>query len=215
MPDSSKRFLLAFRLAGGLFLLALAGYTQTLSARVNTVQQWPANAVGASYRFEAADPAQAQSLEYQTYQDMIRAAIGATGLVETQDVATARFTVSFSYGTERTRVTTARRDPFFDPYYDFPGGPFIGAGRAWGGGHYGGIGYYRGGWVPVEVEAYRNTLTVEIRDAERNGAQVYRSTAVAMGGADSLAQAMPYLVRTVFDGFPANNGEVREARYRD
>ncbi len=195
--------------------VALAG-AAAASAQTTTLQQWPADAVGKSYRFDAPQGGLEQTLDYQTYRDMVRASIGSTGLVETQEVASARFTVSFRYGTERSQVTVIRdRDPFFnDPYY--PRGGYYGPHGYYGHGGWGVGANIHGGsrWEPVQTEVYRNSLTVEIRDSERNGAQVYQSTAVTMGRSDQLNQAMPQLVQTVFDRFPANNGETREVRGR-
>src|SRR5699024_4135389 len=102
-----------------------------------------------------------------------------------------------------------------DPYMDGWGfSPFFG-------GVYGG----RGGWgwgsgiymapsvVNVPIEVYRNTLTITIKDNENHGMEVYRSSAVNVSDTDKLAATMPYLSQAVFDGFPGNNGQVREVRY--
>jgi len=43
---------------------------------------------------------------------------------------------------------------------------------------------------------------------------VYRSTATTLSERDGMVQAMPYLARAIFDGFPANNGQVREVKYK-
>lgn len=202
------------RLALAGCALLLSGCASTLSARVTTFQQWPAGVEGQSYRFDTPANGLGESLEYQTYRDMVRAAIGATGLVEGQDPKSARFAVRFTYGSERTQVTVAEpRDPFFDPYFAYPGGYGYYGRRGWGGG-WGGVGYYGPHWAPVNMEAWRNTLTVEIRDTTRDNAEVYRSSAMSLGRSDDMVRLMPYLVRAIFDGFPQNNGQQREVRYR-
>jgi len=192
----------ASRAMGALAVLMLAGCATSLSAHVTSFQQWPDGVAGQYYEFVAGDASQAGNLEYQAYRDMVRAAIGATGLVEARPGATARFEVAFSYGTEPTQVIT--RQPV-DPF--FYGGGFYGPRWGWGG-------YFGPDWVPVPVSAVRNKLTVQIRDKQQGGKEVYRSSAIAVTGREALPEVMPYLVRAVFDDFPGNNGRVREVRYR-
>jgi len=100
-------------------------------------------------------------------------------------------------------------DPYLNDGWGF--GPSFG----WfgGGPYWGGAVYYPPSVSTVPVMVYKNTLTVTINDRQRKGAEVYRSTAVNVSGSDNLAQAMPYLARAVFDGFPGNNGQVREVEY--
>jgi len=186
-----------------LVLAVLAGCASALSASVTSFQQWPSGVVGQTYAL-AAPPAEASRLEYSAYQDMLRAAIGATGLVEAVDDQPARFTVTFHYGSDATQIV--RREPA-DPHFY---GGFYG-GRPWGWG-----GYYGWPiWVAVPQDAWRNTLTVEIRDAQRDKAEVYRSTATTLStNPHAMPQLMPYLMQAVFDNFPGNNGQVREVRYR-
>ena len=101
----------------------------TVAARVTSFQQWPAGVEGQSYQFVPADASQTNNLEYQSFQDMVRAGIGATGLVEAQAGAKPRFDVSFTYGTSQTQVMVRRP---YDP------------------GFYGGYGYGHGG-ITVRV----------------------------------------------------------------
>src|SRR5690606_38848141 len=110
-------------------VLALAGCAATVPARVTTFQQWPADAVGASWKFDATQ-AQRDSLEYREYADMVRSGLGPTGLIEARPGQAARFTVSLSYGTEPVQVRIER--PAYDPFY----GPWGG----WGPYGFGGFG---------------------------------------------------------------------------
>jgi len=184
-------------------LAGLAACASTLSASVTSFQQWPGGAAGQTYTLTG-PPDSENRLEYSAYQDMLRAAIGPTGLVEARDGQTARFSVSFRYASEAIQVV--RREPV-DPY--FYGGLY--GGRYWGwGGHYGWP-----IWVAVSQNAWRNTLTIDIRDAQRDNAEVYRSSAATLSSSpDALPRLMPYLMKAVFDDFPGNNGQVREVRYR-
>ncbi len=186
----------------------LAGCTTMLSANVTTFQKWPANVEGQTYRIAPADKGQ-DTLEYQTYADMIRAAIGRVGLIEAQGGAKPRFMLAFEYDNPMRQGWTER---MYDPYFD---GPFM----PWGG-----LGVFRGGWgwgggfyatptiVNVPVEVYENTLTVTIRDMASD-TQVFRTTARSATRNSQLPSIMPYLVRAVFDGFPGNNGQVRDVEY--
>ena len=184
----------------------------TLSARVTTYQQWPAGLEGATYRIV---PSQTQrnNLEFQAFADMVRASMGPTGLVEAQEGAPARFDVGLIYGNSVTQSWVQR---YNDPYLNDGWGMM---GPGWGGGYYGGYHSWGGGIffspsvVNVPVEVYKNSLTVVITDNQNKGAEVYRSTAVNIGSRDNLTSVMPYLAQAVFDGFPGNNGQVREITY--
>lgn len=188
-------------------VLAVGGCASTLSAEVTRYQQWPADAGGARYRI-VAQPAQAGGLEFQTYADMVRAAIGVTGLVEAQGSEQARFDVSLDYGSPQAQAWVQRAvDPFFPgPYY----GAGFGFGRSWGA--WGGWGYGPAiETVPVTV--YRHTLTLTIRDAQQRDREVYKASAVSASRSDNLTPVMPYLARAVFQGFPGHNAQVIEVEY--
>jgi len=149
-----------------------------MSARVTTFQKWPAQAQGQTYRI-VPSASQANNLEYQTFADTVRAAIGPTGLVEAHAGQSARFDVSFVYDNP---AAVAWVQSYGDPYF------YNGFGPAWGG-YYGGM---RRGWsgsvmvmpstVTVPVSIYKNTLEVTITDNQNHGAEVYRSTAVSASG---------------------------------
>jgi hypothetical protein len=200
------------RLAQAFAALLLVGIltgcatTQSVSARVTSYQQWPADSTGQRYRFVVADPAQQNNLEYQNFQDMMRGGISPTGLVEAQQGQPARFEVSFKYGVAQTQITVRRP---YDPYF------YGGYGPGFYGGRYGGPwgGFWGPDWVDVPAVAYRNSLAVEIRDASQGGKEVYRATAYSVSDGDELLKVMPYLVRAIFDGFPGNNGSERRVRY--
>jgi hypothetical protein len=184
----------------------LAGCASTLSTHVTSFQQWPPNAAGQTYRFVPTNPGQANNLEYHSYQDMVRAAIGSTGLIEGQAGAPVRFAVSFDYGAEQTQVMTRRA---YDPYfYGSPG--FYGS--PWGYGVYGG--YWGPEWVDVPVVGYRDFLSLQIRDVSHGNAEVYRSSASAFSSHPDLVNIMPYLVRSIFDNFPGNSGSARVIKYK-
>jgi hypothetical protein len=70
-------------------------------------------------------------------------------------------------------------------------------------------------WADVPTVAYRNALTINIQDAQQGGKEVYRATAYSIAQRDMLLRVMPYLVRAIFDVFPANNGSEREVQYAE
>lgn len=200
----------ATRAAGALALaLLLTGCASTLSARVTSYQQWPADAAGASYRI-VPEKGQKNDLEYQAYADMLVASIGPTGLVQAGASQTARFDVSFSYESSAFERWVQRSyDPYlndgwgFSPFYGY-----YGAYSRWGGGV-----FYSPSVGNVQITVYQNTLTVTIRDNRNGGAEVYKSSAVNVSGRESLTEVMPYLAQAVFDHFPGNNGQVRDVTY--
>lgn len=189
-------------LAGVAAVLFLAGCAApSVSARVTSFQQWPSGVEGQTYRFVPADPAQVNNLEYDSFKDMVRAGIGATGLIEAKGNEKARFDVQFRYGELQTQVMERR------PYDPFFAGGFYGP-RPWGMGG----GFWGPTWVDVPVVAFRNNLSLQIFDAERGGAEVYRSSAFIVTERENLLNTMPFLVRAIFDNFPGNNGAEREVR---
>lgn len=188
-------------------LLSLGGCASTLSARVTTYQQWPVGAQGEYYRI-VPGPNQSDNLQFGAFSDMLRAAIGPTGLREAVQGAEARFEVRIEYDNPVRQVWVQR----YDDAYLYPGWPAFG-------GYYGGWGRWGGGVfytprvVNVPVDVYRNTLTVTLFDLFADGQEVYRATAVNNSRDESLDAVMPYLMQAIFDDFPGNNGQVREVRY--
>lgn len=192
-------------------IVALTGCASTISARVTSYQQWPTDAHGADYRIVAGTE-QNNNLEFQAFSDMVRAAIGATGLVEAASGQAARFDILIAYGNPIEQRWVQR---YHDHYMDGWGfRPFFSG--VYGG--YGGWGWGSGIYVTpsavtVPVDVYKNTLMITIKDNRNSGMEVYRSSAVSISEADNLTSVMPYLAQAIFDGFPANNGQVREVHY--
>jgi hypothetical protein len=200
-------------LAGlAMLALALSGCASTMSSRVTTFQQWPADAAGSRYVFERVG-AQRDSLEHEQYEEEARAVIGVTGLTEIRPGETARFGVAMEYGV--TPVSVAVQRPVTDPFYPSPR-PVAVLGRD-------GRVYYRWvqpypftytHWENTTVPALRNALKVEIRDRTRGNAKVYEATAVHVGSDENFPAVMPWLLRSVFDNFPNANGQVRDVTYK-
>lgn len=190
-------------------MLLLGGCASTLSARVTTYQQWPVGAQGEYYRI-VPSPAQAGNLQFGAFSDMLRAAIGPTGLREAQAGAPARFEVRMEYANPVEQTWTRRYDDpyFYDGWMGSAFGGYYGGWNRWGGGV-----FYSPPAVAIPVTVYRNTLTVTLYDLKDAGKEVYRATAVHRSEDDTLDLVMPYLMQAIFDGFPGNNGQVREINY--
>ncbi|CAM5793379.1 hypothetical protein CCAE64S_03180 [Castellaniella caeni] len=182
----------------------MAGCANVFSAQLTRYQQWPEQTAGALYWIQP-DAAQQNNLQFQTFSDAVRAALGPTGLVEASSASQARFVVHVEYGAERSREW---RQQMVDPYF-YPG--FVGPGFAyrqpWGGWGYGPVVES----VPVIVTRLR--LSVQIDDRSQRGKEVYRASAETIGPEGRLGAAMPYLARAAFDRFPGMNGQVIEIRY--
>jgi len=186
-----------------------AGCASPISTRVTTYQQWPHDAIGATYRVVPM-AGQTNNLEFQTFADMVRGAIGPTGLIQAAPGQSARFDVTVGYGNPVDQRWVQRYgDSFadgwgFNPFF----GGFYGGGWGWNSGI-----YMAPSTVTVPVEVYKNTLTIIIKDNSRSGAEVYRASAVNVSDVDNLTGMMPYLAQAIFDGFPGNNGQVREVHF--
>lgn len=181
--------------------LSLGGCASVFSAQVTRYQQWPDHTAGARYWIEP-DVAQRNNLQFQTFADAVRAALGPTGLVEAQSLAQARFVVHVDYGSTHEREW---RERTVDPYF-YPGFPGPGFHHPWGWG-YGPV------TETVPVTVTRLYLSVRIDDQTQQGHEVYRARAETIGSENRLGAAMPYLARALFDRFPGRNGQVIEVRY--
>lgn len=179
----------------------LAGCASTFSATVTQFQAWPEHVQEASYRI-VAQGGQINNLEFEAVADAVRASLGAIGLVQAEPRSPARFDIHLEYG---TTVTQSVAPGYAGPFPD---------GWAMGG--------YYGGWpgvfyappvVNYPVQVNKNTLSVRITDAQSQGREVYRSSALNFSDSENFIQVMPWLVRAVFDNFPGNNGQVRDITY--
>ena len=205
----SKPSLRIFLMAASVLLLTACSTTQRFTTQTTSFQQWPANAQGQLYRFEADTR---QELEKSSYENLLRNQMWKTGLVEALGSQKARFEVSFAYGIQSRQQLVRENDPFYDPFF-YPSFNF-----GWGWGHrhpfYSGVGFamapqYR--YVQASYNQYQ--LHVSIRDLNNRGAEVYQATVLADSNKVNLTQVMPFLTASVFDGFPGQNGQVRKINF--
>jgi hypothetical protein len=196
-----KRFALWFL---AVLSMLLAGCATTLRSDVTSFQKWPANAPGSTYTFKRLGN-QDTSLEHKSYEDLARAQLATLGLAEAPQSSKGRFEVSLDYGIN-TRTYLSREAIVDHANYWHPPRYF----------HSGG--WRPGYWAPSPfgptVVGYRdvsqdiNNRRLRV-DISEGGNKVFEASATSSGANASLSAIMPYLVRSVFDGFPGTNGQNR------
>jgi hypothetical protein len=191
-----------------ILLLLTAGCASTLRSDVTSFQRWPANAAGSSYSFKRIGNQEA-SLEHKTYEDLARLELNQLGLKEASPGTKGRFEVSLEYGVN-TRTVRTREPIVVDQSYWHPA-------------HY----HPNWGWRPgywatspygPAVVGYRNVSsdvsTRRLRvDIVEGASKVFEASATSSGSNATLSVTMPYLIRSVFDGFPGTNGQSREVEF--
>ncbi len=184
--------------------LLLASCASTLSSDVTSFQRWPANAAGASYSFKRLGN-QDGSLEHSSYEDLARKELNQQGLQEAAPGRKGRFEVSLDYGvatrTVKTREPIVANPTYWHPAHYHPH-------QGWR------PGYWAGSPYGPAVVGYRNVnrdvSTRRLRlDITEGANKVFEASATSSGASATLSVTMPYLIRSVFDGFPGANGQSR------
>ncbi|WP_322995332.1 DUF4136 domain-containing protein [Castellaniella sp.] len=199
LSNQCKRWLTSLGLI--VLTMVLSGCSNVFSAQLTRYQQWPEQTVGAYY-WIAPDATQQNNLQFQTYADTVRAAMGSAGLVEAQSQAQARFIVHMDYvSQEKQGWRQETVDPFF---YSGAYGRGFGLAYPWMSGQ-------MVQSVPVVFTEYR--LSVRLDDQNQQGREVYRASATTRGQTGQQGAVMPYLARALFDQFPGRNGQEIQVRY--
>lgn len=177
----------------------LAGCATPVTSDLTVFHEWPEQAPR-TYRL-VTNEAQLDSLEHANYRQVMRNELARIGFSEAGQAA--RFELRFDTAIEARRD---RRVEYTQPYIH----PWFWWG-SWG--RHGGVSIgmpfpMAGHPVEREIAWYEYQLTVSFRDLS-DGRKVYEATAVATGGAASIAGAMPYLARAVFADFPGLSGVTR------
>lgn len=190
--------------------LLLSGCVSVIRSEVTAFHQWPVGMQGQRFVF-APSTEQANSLEYQSYAQLIRKQLKILGLEEAVTSEAAQLKVDFSTrisGRDVRVVDTVLVDSwsgmpwygpgFYSPYWGFPGYGYPFYGPGWGG-------------VPVAREqetrytVFHRELTLKITDAE-SVRSLYEVTVRSDGREGNLAKVMPYLVASAFKDFPGKSG---------
>jgi hypothetical protein len=204
-----KRILtLGFLLPVLLVALLLTGCASTLRSDVTSFQRWPANAAGSTYSFKR-NAGQESSLEHKTYEDLARVELNKQDLKEAAPNTKGRFEVSLDYGVN-TRSVKSRE-------------PIYGNAQYWHPAHYHPtLGWRPGYWAAdpwgPQVVGYqtvqRDISTRRLRvDIAEGANKVFEASATSNGSNGTLVVTMPYLIRSVFDGFPGTNGQSRSVEF--
>lgn len=203
-----------FAVTAALAALLLGGCATTIRSDVTTFHQWPAQVEDKSYVFEA-PPTFDNTLEYQSYQHLVRGQLAQLGFNEaTSGNAALKVAMRFTTTDVPVRVIQPAMPMFNDyrfyPYYGPRFHPRFGPrGRLAGWYHP----FYDPFWGPfpayeVSIEhQYRRELQVSIKDkADR---RLFDVTVHNTSGVLSTPVVMPALVQSAFTGFPGPSGVVR------
>jgi Domain of unknown function (DUF4136) len=205
----------------GSLLLLLAGCASTLKSDVTSFQQWPANTANSSYSFKRTG-AQVGALEHASYEDLVRSEMSKLALKEAPAGTKGRFEISLEYAA--TVKTQRVIEPIYDysptwrdPYFMSSWGWRPGYGSPYGYGHaFGTFGTFGPRIIGYET-LNRDTSTRRLRiDIAEGANKVFEATAINAtnnGSNPALSSVMPYLIRSVFDGFPGANGQARRVEF--
>lgn len=201
-----KRWLITLLLAVSSILLA--GCSTIIRSDVTSFHEWPDTLPDKSYVFERTRE-QNDSLEYRSYENLVRAELNRLGFVEAPATTKPALKASISYSIHGRDVREVYPvvtnpypywygpawrgyyGPFYDPFYDpFWFGPPV---------------------VQQRVSQYQ-LFTRQLRIVlarMSDGKRLYETTVVSEGTNGSLAAVMPYLVRSAFADFPGPSGVPR------
>jgi Domain of unknown function (DUF4136) len=140
---------------------------------------------------------------------LARRELNQLGLKEAAVGSKGRFEVSLDYGvstrTLRTREPIVANPTYWHPAHYHPH-------RGWR------PGYWASSPYGPAVVGYRNvSRDISARrlrvDIAEGAAKVFEASATSSGSNATLSVSMPYLIRSVFDGFPGTNGQSREVEF--
>ena len=193
-----------------LSALLLGGCATTIRSDVTTFHQWPAPIQDKSYVFEA-PPSFDNTLEYQSYQNLVRGQLAQLGFREANTGAPAlKVAMRFTTTEVPVRVVQPVSPMFNDPFY-YRYGPRFGPRGRFARGYY--SPFYDPFWSPfpayqVSIEnQYRRELQVSIKD--RSDKRLFDVTVHNMSEDPSTPEVMPALVHSAFAGFPGPSGTMR------
>lgn len=190
----------------------VAGCGTLVRSTVTAFHEWPEKLPENTYVFERTEQENA-SLEYRSYENLVRAALNGIGLQEAGPDAKPYLKVDLGYGEQVRDVreiypvamqpgwySPAWRfhrfhSPFYDPFYD----PF----------------WYGPGYVEMReanYQVYTRRLDIHI-SRYADGKPLYQ-TQVVSEGQQPLAQIMPYMVYSAFKDFPGPSGVARQVEVR-
>lgn len=194
-----KRLLIAA--VAGLSLL-LGGCATTVRSHVTTFSQLPANLADKTYVF-AAPPAQDDTLEFRSYQNLVRGELTRLGFQDAGASGTPTITVNMRFLTTDIPVQVVQVMPPPSYYYGYYGWR-----RRYWGAFYDPF-WYGNGYYTTHIEhQFRRELQVSMTSVKDNQ-RLWDVTVRNMSREESTPRIMPALVRSAFEGFPGPNGQAR------
>ena len=186
----------------------LCGCASTVRSNVTAFNEWPNELPDKTFVFERTK-AQDQSLEYRSYENLVRSEVRRLGLVEADAThkPALKMTVDYSVAVSDLRtIEPVYVDPYFygSPFY-YP--PFYRRG-------FYGFGYDPF-WFPPVVEYRDQTVQINRRQLHVlisrfvDGKSLYDVKVNSTGQNSSLPAVMPYLVKSAFADFPGPSGVTR------
>ncbi|MFZ6648050.1 DUF4136 domain-containing protein [Undibacterium sp. TJN25] len=192
--------------------VVLAGCS-TVNSQVTVFHNWPAEVKEKTYVFER-QPAQQNNLEYNSYENLVRARLNQSGFTESVNGSPA-FKVSLNYHTEAGDVQIslpAYYSRWNDPFWRFgySRGPFY---NPYFSPYYGFYGPFGPPLLASDLEVrrwYLHELDLLISEAG-SGKQLFdiRSTTESLNR--TLNSQMPKLVESAFKEFPGVSGAASNA----
>lgn len=201
--------------AAPLALLAATGCAAPFRADVARFQQLPVPQ-GQTFVVQAAEPRQAEGLEFRTYAALVSQRLAQQGYRPAEGQGGAQLVVTLNYGVDNGREKIVSRPD-----------PFGYGGFGWGG--YGGFGYggfgrfgyrpyylgwndpffYGGGFGGTQIDSYTYyTSHLEMTIARTaDGTRLFEGRAKARSADDNLTALVPNLVDAMFTNFPGRSGE--------
>lgn len=208
-----KRLMIA---ATAALTLLLSGCATTIRSNVTTFHQWPDQLPDKTYVFEA-PPVQDDTLEWRTYQNMVRGELTRLGFQDAGAAGTPSLAVSMRFLT--TDVPVRVIQPVFSHFdhYWMPRTAFM---RPYRRGY--GYGYWRGYYSPFYdpfwygtpsyqetiVHHYKRQVHVGIKSI-KDGKRLFDVTVNNMSRNASTPDIMPALVQSAFAEFPGVSGVAR------
>ncbi|MBZ2209268.1 DUF4136 domain-containing protein [Massilia soli] len=196
--------------------LLLTGCASTIRSNVTTFHQWPDQLPDKTYVFEA-PPVQDDTLEWRTYQNMVRGELTRLGFQDAGAAGTPSLAVSMRFMT--TDVPVRVIQPVFSHFdhYWMPRTAFM---RPYRRGY--GYGYWRGYYSPFYdpfwygtpsyqetiVHHYKRQVHVGIKSI-KDGKRLFDVTVNNMSRNMSTPDIMPALVQSAFAEFPGVSGVAR------
>ncbi len=209
-----KRLMIA---ATAALTLLLSGCATTIRSNVTTFHQWPDQLPDKTYVFKA-PPAQDDTLEWRTYQNMVRGELTRLGFSDAGAGGTPSLAVSMRFMT--TDVPVRVIQPVFSHFdhYWMPRTAFMRPYRS----RFGGYGYWRGYYSPFYdpfwygtpsyqetiVHHYQRQVQVGIKSI-KDGKRLFDVTVKNLSRNMSTPDIMPALVQSAFAEFPGVSGVAR------